>query len=99
MVALFSKFSVSFTAKFELVLVLTQENAFSKRFYFKTNRKSKGSSKKTVLGIIFKLTIRLRDQHVFMRQWQKILNVSNTFETNFLKIKNHFQKAGVMFFS
>ena len=50
-----------------------------------------------VLGIIFILTIHLRDQHVFMQQSQKILNVSNIFETNFLKIKNHFQEAGVFF--
>ena len=32
--------SANFMAKFELVLVLTQENAFSERFYFKTIRKS-----------------------------------------------------------
>ena len=50
-----------------------------------------------VLEIIFILTIHLRDQHVFMQQSQKILNVSNIFETNFLKIKNHFQEAGVFF--
>ena len=50
-----------------------------------------------LLRIIFILTIRLRDQHVFMQQSQKILNVSNIFETNFLKIKNHFQEAGVFF--
>ena len=33
----------SFTAKFELVYVLTQENAFSWRFLFKANRKSIGT--------------------------------------------------------
>ena len=38
--------SASFTPKFELFLVLTRENAFSLWFYFKTNRKSIGSSKK-----------------------------------------------------
>ena len=38
--------SASFTAKFELVFVLTMENTFSLRFHFKTNRKSIGSSKK-----------------------------------------------------
>ena len=34
------------TTKFELVFVLTQENAFSQRFHFKANRRSIGSSKK-----------------------------------------------------
>ena len=36
---------VSFTAKFELVFVLTLKNALSWRFYFKVNRKSICSSK------------------------------------------------------
>ena len=36
----------SFTAKFGLVFVLTLKNAFSKRFQFKANTKSIGSSKK-----------------------------------------------------
>ena len=44
MVAFFS--TLKFTAKFELVFVLTQENAFSYRFHFKVNRKSIGSSKR-----------------------------------------------------
>ena len=39
-------YSASFTAKFELVFVLTMENAFSYRLHFKANRKSIGSSKK-----------------------------------------------------
>ena len=38
--------SARFTAKFELVFVLTLEKAFSWRFHFKANRKSIGSSKK-----------------------------------------------------
>ena len=38
--------STSFTAKFELVFVLTLENACSERFHFKANKKSIGSSKK-----------------------------------------------------
>ena len=38
--------SASFTAKSELVVVLTPENAFSWRFHVKANRKSIGSSKK-----------------------------------------------------
>ena len=37
--------NVTFTVKLELVFVLTFGNAFSKGFYFKTNRKSIGSSK------------------------------------------------------
>ena len=37
--------SVTFTGKFELVFVLTFENAFSLRFHFKANRKSINSSK------------------------------------------------------
>ena len=37
--------SARFTAKFELVFVLTQENASSQKFHFKANRKSIGSSK------------------------------------------------------
>ena len=44
MVASFS-FSTGFTAKFQSV-IMTQENAFSKRFHFMPNRKSIGSSKK-----------------------------------------------------
>ena len=39
--------SASLTAKFELVFVLTLENAFSWRFHFKANRKSLSSSKKS----------------------------------------------------
>ena len=42
--------SARFTAKLELVFVLTQENAF----HFKVNRKSIGSSKKQYYGF-FKL--------------------------------------------
>ena len=38
--------SVIFTVKFELVFVLTLENAFPLSFHFKTNRNSIDSSKK-----------------------------------------------------
>ena len=38
--------SASFTAKYWLVFVLTLENDFVKRFHFKANRNSIGSSKK-----------------------------------------------------
>ena len=37
--------SVTFTAKFEIVFVLTFENPFSKSFHFKANRRSIDSSK------------------------------------------------------
>ena len=40
----------SFTAKYELVFVLTLENGFYHGFYFKVNRNSIGSSKKQYLG-------------------------------------------------
>ena len=55
----------SFMEKFRLVFVLTLENSFSWRFHFQASRKSVGSSKKTVLGI-FKISLRLRDRHIFM---------------------------------
>ena len=35
------------------------------RFYFKTTGKSIESSKKTEPGVIFKIAICLRDQHVY----------------------------------
>ena len=38
--------SVAFTAKLELVFVLTFENFFSESFHFKANKKSKSFSKK-----------------------------------------------------
>ena len=44
--------SVTFTAKLEFVFVLTFENGFSQSFHFKLNKKSIGSSKKKVPGII-----------------------------------------------
>ena len=50
-----------------------------------------------VLGIIFKLDIRLRDWHL----WDNHKNLERfqylNFKTSVLKIKNPFQKAGVMF--
>ena len=62
-----SSISAKFTAKFELVFILTQENAFSLRFDFNANGKTVDSSTKRdfLLGI-FKIALRLRDQHVFM---------------------------------
>ena len=43
-------FSVTFTAKLELVFVLTFESAFSFSFHFKANRKSMDSSEKLYGG-------------------------------------------------
>ena len=40
--------SASFTAKFELVFVSTQENVFSQRIHFKANRKSIGFLKSSI---------------------------------------------------
>ena len=72
--------SASFTAKVESV-VLTKENDFSSSFHFKDDRKSIGSSKKTLLGI-FKIALRLRDRHVFMWQSLEILNIFNILTFN-----------------
>ena len=46
----------------KLVFVLTQENAFLWRFYFKANRKSIGSFK---IGV-FKIALHLRERYAFM---------------------------------
>ena len=45
---MFASFRISarFTANFESIFVLTQENFFPWRLHFKANRKSIGSSKK-----------------------------------------------------
>ena len=79
----------SFRAKFGLAFVLTPRKRFFvlTRFHFKANRKSIGSSKK-LLGI-FKIALRLRHRHVFMRQSVEILNVFNTltFKQIFWKVK------------
>ena len=52
--------SLTFMAKLGLDFVLAFENSFSENFYFKSNRKSIGYSKKSVPGI-FKMVLRLRD--------------------------------------
>ena len=58
-------FSTSFTTKFELVFVLTQENAFPWRFHFKVRGKEHRFFYKTVLRI-FKIALHMRDRHAFM---------------------------------
>ena len=89
MVASFS-ISTRFTAKFELVFVLTQEHAFSQRFHFKANRKSKGSSKNRYQGFL--------KYPPFERSACYYVTISRnfegfqyfSFETNFLKNANPF---------
>ena len=98
MVASFS-ISTGFTAKFDLLLVLTQENAFSKRCHFKFNRKSIGSSKKSIRNFwnsppfegsaCFYVTV--------TGNFERFLYFN--FETCFLKNANLFQKTGLPFFS
>ena len=65
--------SVTFTAKLEFVFVLTFENGFSQSFHFKLNKKSIGSSKKKVPGII-KIALRLRDWPVLGNQLKETRN-------------------------
>ena len=87
--------SATFMAKFELLFVSTQENPFSQRFHFNTNRKEHRLFYKTTLGI-FKIAIHLRDQHVFMPHSLEILNIFNavTSKQSFWKMKT-FQKTEV----
>ena len=44
--------SATFTAKFELVFVITLENAFFQRFHFKTSRKSMDAFMKQYQGFL-----------------------------------------------
>ena len=78
--------------------VLTLENAFSQSFHFEANRKSIDSPKKTVLGI-FKITLRLRDRHVFMWQSLEILTDFNilTLKQIFWKTKTFFKRLDYRF--
>ena len=58
--------SASFAAKFGLVFVLTQGNAFSQlEVSFSSQQKEHRFFQKTIQGIL-KITLRLRDRHVFM---------------------------------
>ena len=67
--------SASFTANFELVFDLTEENAFLRGFNLKsTERALKMFFWKTILRI-FKIILRLKDRYVFMWQSLEILNV------------------------
>ena len=83
--------SASFLAKFAFVFVITLENAFSSRFYFKTNRKGIGPSKKNgttdfqnsspIDGVTYFSVKRNRNFEYF-----KYFN----FETNFVENGNFF---------
>ena len=58
--------SASFAAKFGLVFVLTQGNAFSQlEVSFSSQQKEHRFFQKTIQGIL-KISLRLRDRHVFM---------------------------------
>ena len=88
--------SAGFTAKFELVLVLTQENAFVSKSTEKAEDLLKNcirnyfqNSYPLEKSACFYVTITENFEH---------LQYYN-FQSNFAKIENHFQKAGVMFLS
>ena len=85
--------SASFTIIFELVFVLTLENAFPERFHFKTSRKSTGSSKNGI-------ALRLRDPHAFVTiSWNFKRFQYFNFETNSLENEDLFQRTRVPLFS
>ena len=92
--------SVTFTAKLELVFVLTSENAFSWSFHFKAMRKS--------IHILLKSGSRdFRNSPPFERSAGFYVTISESckrfqyfnFGANFLENENFFQKTGVPFFS
>ena len=91
--------SESCTAEFELVFVLTLENAFSYRVHFEANRKSIGSSKNGTRD--FQKSPRFEKLACFYMTITRNFEPSQyfNFETNFLENENIFQKAGVPFFS
>ena len=84
--------SASFTAKAELVFVLTLKNAFPQRFYFEANIKTIGSSKTP--------TRDFQNRPLFQRQACFYVTVSGdfgrflyfNFETNFQKTKTFDEK-------
>ena len=69
--------STNSTAKFGMVFVLTRENDFSWRFYFKANRKTFCSSKKRARD--FKNSLSFKEFRMFLceNHWD-FLNVFNT---------------------
>ena len=91
--------SVRFTAKFELVFVLTQENVFAQRFHFKANRKSMGSSKKRYYVFLNSSPFeRLPCFYMTLTENFERFQYLD-FETNFLKNGNLIQKIGISFLS
>ena len=93
------RLSASCTAKFRSVFVLTLENDFSKRFHFKANRKSNGSSKKC--------TRDFQNNPLVERSACFYVTVSGdferfkyfNFETDFVENENLFHKTGALFFT
>ena len=83
-------------AKFELVLVLTQENAF----ILKVTEKAQDLLKNCTRNY-FKNGYSLeKSAYFYVTITEKFERFQYfNFESNFVKIENHFQKAGVMFFS
>ena len=92
--------STSFTAKVGFIFVLTQENNFSMRVRFKTNRKRIGSSKRRFQKF-YKIVLHFRDQHIFMCYNHRKLRMdvvnTLTFKQIFLKMKIFFKKLGYRF--
>ena len=90
--------SASFTAKFELVFVLTLGNVFSKRFDFKANRKN--------MIFLKSNTRNFQKTPPFERSACFYMTISGNFErfqyfnfeTDFLESENLFQKTGVPIF-
>ena len=81
--------SVTFTAKLELVFVLTFENAFSESFHFKANRKS--------IVLLKKSARDFQNSPSFQRSACFYVTISESFKP-FLESENLFQKTGVPFF-
>ena len=80
--------STNFTARYEMLFSLTEENISSWWFYCKVTRK-------TFLLGIFKIALRLRDRHFFTWQSLRILNVCINLTLKrffFSKTKPFFQK-------
>ena len=89
--------SASFTAKFELVFVLTLESTFSQRFHFKTNRKSIDSSKNSTRdfqnsppferSVCFYVTISGNFEPFEYLTWKQIFWKTKTFFKNKLEYR------------
>ena len=83
---------IKFYGKFDLVFVLTQENAFYQSFQFKANRISVGSSKKRYQGFSKQPSFWEIGMFLCANHWKlltfSILQLCN----KFLENENHFQK-------